>query len=1108
MNNIDIEIFIGAPIEEESERHALIVLLNALTKRGKWAVVFANFNLATRQIDLLVGTDQQALVIEVKGITRAIQDAPNGDWQMRTSGGVWKRIRNPYQQVLQAKYALRDEMARGSPALTGYPNACVVFAPRLPSGSQLGHGDHKVSFWTLEELAEQMDGISTMRWEQSDWHAFAVKHRLTQVESSFLACSPRLFAAEKLLERYTTAFRTTYAPISDSYQNDSYQVDDHEQDASAILNLLHDNDTDLLIQGPSGCGKSLFVLKIANEVLDTGVVPLLLVGKIFEGRMAHALDREAVLLDAPSAKALVNAARQLGRPLLLIVDGYNECPDSERPALTRSIRAAALRFDAKIVITTQSGIWRGDLLGLKSVLVKKPSMELKVRIAGFDTSSEEYAKICHLLDAVNTGLEASLVGFVGKDVLGAPSRFALFDHFARHKLGAAAAEGIQLLAEFAGALAQRLKLTLSIRELDRMVAVLGISHAAYCTLMASNLILVRGDRVSFSHELFFNAFSAEAIIRRANGNAVMIIEALEMPRYRDCRNFIVGAIEDDHILEQVLHSISESSLLLECVIGTCGSSSRRIISKQCDALVERMSAEVAALRFDVVDNSWMNVAIVRETLFDWSVHDLGILMVLGHRLGLEKYLPELLECAAKMDQCLINEFRRLLPFAMEKKISLRSGLFANAYLSGSKSAGLSRLSSFLQRGGFSFSEKWTPEQIMAIKSDWTLVKSPGQLYLLLALTRSRRDKIDAAKFVLPWLQPDRWKFIPYHLRLALLEFANCAWAAEQSVQDEFIRVLTALLPDLNPVFTGMVFEILGTMGALESEEQDCIESVRSMLREILRRPADEGARQTAYSIYFAQFDHPLAGAYVQAIEELTAEERKVLLRLACEGASSSDFFLGALLDEMAEAGDSSFVDAICRWTQLPDRHSSMPQQAVEVFMTAHMALGRLGVELRPGQEYPSCDIAAIALRACGEVYYWQERAASDVEQLEAHCTALMDVLLKQGMEASAGILFLISRSLSGKRARANAIEKRFPMHALAICRAALRNPEIQCGYFDHAFMAGRSEILSYAVTTLGKRGDETDLSELRKWCDNKELGLDAVTAIRAIELRTALRDEI
>ena len=68
------------------------------------------------------------------------------------ASGVWKKVRNPYTQVIGEKLALRDEMRRFSGADVAYPGAAVVFVPAIPSGSTIPQNDFKVSFCDVNGL--------------------------------------------------------------------------------------------------------------------------------------------------------------------------------------------------------------------------------------------------------------------------------------------------------------------------------------------------------------------------------------------------------------------------------------------------------------------------------------------------------------------------------------------------------------------------------------------------------------------------------------------------------------------------------------------------------------------------------------------------------------------------------------------------------------------------------------------------------------------------------------------------------------------------------------------------------------------------------------------
>ncbi len=214
------------------------------------------------------------------------------------------------------------------------------------------------------------------------------------------------------------------------------------------------------------------------------------------------MNREAALLEARSAAAVISAARRLNRHLVLVVDGYNECTPAERQRLTRSIAAAAKRYDAHVVVSSRIPLERSDLLPARSYAVQIPDTKTKLAIAqqaAGDVSAEPFGE---LLGTVGSGLEAKMIGQLGQQLPPDASKYGLFDAYVRERLGSAASDGIRALSRIAGAMTERISFGLSVRELDRLSDREGVSGALLQTLQAANILGRRGDRVSFSHEMF------------------------------------------------------------------------------------------------------------------------------------------------------------------------------------------------------------------------------------------------------------------------------------------------------------------------------------------------------------------------------------------------------------------------------------------------------------------------------------------------------------------------------------------------------------------------------------------------------------------------------
>lgn len=872
-----IDIYIGALIEHESERRVLNALVDYFTRKRLSAVIFANINVRTRQIDFVLATSQTILLIEAKGYTRSVRGNANGEWETKAATGGWIKTRNPYIQALAATYALRDEMRAFSGEEPAYPDAAVIITPDIPLGSSITAGDFKVSIGGLSGMEARLSGSLKGTWPLERWRAFAASLHLTRVQNAEAAYSNKFAEAEKTIQTYSEAFRRTYSPSVAALVADTFSMDECPIGSDQIVRRVIDGNADILICGPSGCGKTLLATKTCVSLLEKQGIPLMFPVRHYEGNLKEVLDREAALLGIPSAFVLLRAARMLDARLLLIADGYNECNDRDKVALTRGLCATALRYGVQVLVTSQFALERSDLLNLQVVSVRQPSSAVKAAIAGIDLKDSNEG-LRALLSSVSSGLEAQLVGEIGNDLKEGASRFALFDIFARSRLLEYAGEGIGLLARVSALLVQRLSFSLSVRDFDRLVEVAQMPHAVARRLMQTQLLRSRGDRVSFGHELFFDAFAAEAVVRQAKGNAQEILAALGSPRYHASRILILGAIDDEALLGQVLQELAIPEALAACCEGQCGQAARDWVVARCDQIAAVLRQEAAQVKFTISDKGWGNVAVDHRTLHPWSRQDQAILDVIATGLRNGERLDIFLDAIGVMDASLERCRVELMEEARQKKVSLRSGIFANAYVfKTSEATGITRISALLHGGWYSLRAGKTAPEPAWLEQAWRRSPSPGQVYFLLMISRGRED---AGSIVAPHLIAlvrDRWRQLPYHLQLDLMDCIHWGRDIEEPIRSSLIEALEALLQNGNPLFNGMVFEALEGLGALESSQTEHTETVRSQMRDLLNNVPTQDSRDGAWSIYVAQFDHPLSGAYIEVVQELDDEQRKSFL---------------------------------------------------------------------------------------------------------------------------------------------------------------------------------------------------------------------------------------
>lgn len=1094
-----IRIFIGAPLEHQSEHDSLRAAHAELMQSHRWAYVFANFNVSGRQLDLAIFTETTTLVIEAKGYTQPIRGGMNGPWEQRGPYGA-KRIGNAYDQALGAKNALRDEMQRVT-QVDGYPNGLVAIMPDIPADSDVTSGDFKAAVGGEQHIAQMLSQRSGALLTEELCEALARRLRLEAIPSIDAALNGQVLIATRSCATYLTAFAEFYGPQATKLLSDQYE---HEESAVALAyvqSMAAEGAEGILICGPSGCGKTLLATSCAISCIDSNCIPIFVSAKDFDGQLQGLLDREVALLNSRSVRSIIGAGKLFGKRIILFLDGYNECRDDLKVALTRSLRAFALRFGSGLVVSTQHDLYRPELLAMKTVIVKHPSDELKVALARVEELGDQAGNCTGLLQAARSGLEADLVGQAGSLLPVGASRFALFDAYSRIKLGSAPSEGIRVLSALASILAERACFSLSTREFDRLCDSVSLSPKARDVLVRSQLLYQRGDRVSFVHELFYAAFAAEAVIRRAGGDASQIQSALKSPRFHSSRSFIIGGVEDDRVTQDVLERNMDQDLLAACCRGECGALAQSIVKRRMEAILDAMVAEAQGIGFELIGEGWDGVTVAGTSLRLDMKDCHAYLHAIGQCLMEGQYLDAVMAACKYLDEAIANAASEFFGEAKLKKIPLRHALFSQAYVM-HRAAAISQLVNFIHSGHLSSRRQQGREFGAELRKAWSSAETPGQFYFLIGLTKFTIYDKEAVPYVVRLLQNIR--SYPYHLQLDLIDFTQYLREVEEPYRTEMIDALQASLDKLGVMMNTMIFEALRALGALQEEEHNYVEVIQREIQEALTTEGPE-ADQAAWGVFSCQFDHPFDSSYWEEVQKLDDVRRKLLLTKACRGAAKPFLsFLGILIRQLSEFNDPAVASAIAPWTALPDEKHFMPQDAIEVFVAAHESLGHLGVELPESRDEASSN-AERALLACGELLYWSNRSDVKHPQTSNHTHTARAILLDHSTYASAGALYLTtSRMISADGGRKSLMEE-YPDLAVAICREALKRREAQVSFYERGFQDDAASIAAFSIQVLGSLGDKDDLHALRDLCDHENYGVGALGAIKEIEVRTSFK---
>lgn len=1104
-----LEIYVGSPIAHESERAVLEHIVHLLLPGRGRAFIFANLNVGGRQIDLILVLDGKVLLIEAKGYTRPVSGGSNGYWCVRVASGRTKNVDNAYLQALGAKNALRDAMRTIGLEEAHYPHAAVVFVPDIPLGSSVTEGDFKVSVIGLSALGDEIGRSPSSSWSTEQWRAFARHNNLRFVPSVDAACDPALFRGEELVAGYLSEYRRTYGPVTKKMVGFTCISGGQEISSDQIVEQVVEKG-DFILVGPSGCGKSLLAYQCGMAVARNREVPITVSAKEFGGSLKAVMDREIGLMAPCSAGELLATTRKLNRSILLIVDGYNECDESQRAALTRSIAAISKRFEMRVLITSRLRPVRQDLLSSLSE-INVPATEQKVKVAiALDVMSRPALSpdIEALIDSVASGLEAGLVGEVGHDAGVGVSRYGLFDAYARKRLRTSASDGIRALSLVAGWLSDRLALSLTVRDLDRLAEAEGIQSSLLVDITNSGLLGSRGARVSFGHEQFYHAFAAEAVIRRADGSAEEIASALRHPRHSDERELIVGAIDDGVLLMRVLEQVSDASVLAACILGRCGRNAKMWAEDRMANVVSRMLSEAGRACFNLDGDTWWNASVDPECLTAWSAQDDAFIQCLPQLLGHGRYLDEVFDVVAALDkriEAAIESFRRQDP----PRKGVRNSIFAVSYVLGSPGVpAIARVCRTAHSGLAKDAQISVSDLHRMLQADL----SWGQVYLLICLYRhvawsawKDGDASTVASYYAALIK-NHWRALPYHLKLALVDGAGYCRRAEDPELSMLVGAVESLLSNDDPFFNSMVFDVLQRLRPFSVEEEAHEVTVRDQLDRVLSSDEDEGVCQEAFSIYICQFDHPYSGAYCEVLNELAGERRNKLLRMAIKGAQEDvNFFLPLLMRELTTLNDRSIAPSLRRWTALPKRESVSPQNAIEVFLFAHVVLGRLAADLPLGDGMTSSDVAAAALVACGVILYWCNREDLVDEDRRLACRSAWDVLNRHETGAAMSAVkdcAEMPMTIEGFDRSKTSIVTYFPAESAELCRQALNRPNEQVGYFPYYFDTHPRRVLSFAIRVLARHGRISDTSLLMQFVDDPEIGREAISAVREIGERS------
>jgi hypothetical protein len=450
------------------------------------------------------------------------------------------------------------------------------------------------------------------------------------------------------------------------------------------------------------------------------------------------------------------------------------------------------------------------------------------------------------------------------------------------------------------------------------------------------------------------------------------------------------------------------------------------------------------------------------------------------------------------ERCRLEE-ERLREDAQSKQIGLRTALFSATYIGiGAKEAAITKIFSDLSSGMATFNRP----RVVTFEMVQPLVKKGllgyGELYLLILLLRWRDDLQNLHSFILSSLQ--KWRNLPYHLTLEILQQAPYAYKTEDQRQ-AIIAALTEMHNQTQNLWLSTsIFEALGGLGALTGDAEAHVETVENDIFGYLAISEQQAAWDGLAGIYYAQFDHPYDTAYQQAIQHLREPDKKQFFMMALQGFHSSIFTI-SLVTQAWKLYGVEIAPLIVRWTETPFITPHFPQDSIAIFFIAHLLLAKSQhplISRFTGAGQPN----AKSLFAAAELVYWVNREDIDSVQSLTLVEAAQEALFSPDNRYVIETIWQARHSLHQcgifTYFDASAITKIVEMYkaeVVSACRRAISAPGVQCDIMNFPH---NKEVEIHAIELLAETGSLVDLDILRPLADHVEYGLHAVRAIKLL----------
>ena len=1123
-----IEILISSPLSgsEASALRDLAVSLKAP------ALIFANFEVSSgsssQQIDFVVITESRAELIELKQITAPVRGGINGLWEIETSPGLFVPYSgpNPWEQAKTAKLVLSDAMrkyAKGHPEVPkpAKPryfeqfDASVSVYPILVPGSQVFQGNFKAWVRSFPDTVECLNSCHLeSTWAIKHWRNFAIDYLRLQPASLAEAINATVFQAHQAVDEYALRLRhTSIAPLLTN--------DDRELVGQKVIDALRSS-TSMLLLGRSGLGKSFHLDHYRRVCFEFDEIPVLLQARYYHRDLKRAIHKSIGPYTRQSPAELLNAAKQLGKRPVLIVDGLNECSEDLQVDLGNDLSAFQLNYDARLVAASQT-VPTHEFFGSLRKIELDPLRDChKQAIFSFHTGKQDNGIPTLWYEQLATAYDLALAGRCQYEGTVAESRCELYKAYIRSVVPSLSARTV--LRRLACYMGEHFKPALSFSDFEHIAEMhikeLGLNLSIADELLKSPILAVDREAVAFEHDLLKDYFRSEHFLREVD--PAHLSTRLDEPRYAGLIEFVLPALTDELLIQEILLK-SGVEILRAAFRGSLGKAAQTIVRTLCQMLL----------------------VVCRDSLHDLTVkawigeRNDNQPFVSGARLENNAYASDTAQkllsvIAVNLDDTLLQDaFLELLSvgeWALKEAAEhtgREHGVKAKAVLRELVRGELicSNSSGPVHPFIFLFREVRDKQALGARQLGVSPIREPllrmvgegsaGMLALLILLRDlCICDSIDCADVLNVARQA--WRTDIFNIQMETLHFIRCNARAIRDLGGDAeaaaIEMLDTFEVQENLVLSSLWFECRSSFSGFDTGID--VESALGEFRQILQA-ADkkddpvfqldkecepnltyqESLGNRASSALGKIFEHVFQGVYYDAYLSLSQDEMRKLLILALEN-SAMGFLTDWYLSELCKVGCEGAENVLVKFGSRIDPKSFCPQDTISCYLMAHEAWAQLASEPIPYSDDFSEDHRVWAI--VGELIFWLnwkiEEAPGRISilcsELADHPNGVPDVF--QQIEASNKL-----------QPRMPALKSLFANFKDAI-RQALHQ-SLQCeGSLTSLFWNSPTrsvELFRWTISTLGEIGNCESIQLLQPWTEDRVYGSDAIRAIERIQLR-------